>query len=117
MFWQDDQVAGMKLAWKDFLETGTLSEHADTIVNLAMDIAGVEMAFLARETADGSVKASLRARAPRKVDQLAASLGGGGHAQAAGCTLSLPLDEAVETIASAMVKSLGSPFAPDAGRA
>jgi len=116
MFWQDDQVAGMKLAWKDFLETGTLSEHADTIVNLAMDIAGVEMAFLVRETADGSVKASLRARAPRKVDQLAASLGGGGHAQAAGCTLSLPLDEAVETIASAMVKSLGSPSAPDAGR-
>ena len=105
-FWAEDKIAGMSLTWQDFQSTGTLSEHADTVVNLAMDIAGVEMAFLVRETEDGTVKASLRAREPRQVDTIASQMGGGGHPQAAGCILRTSLQAAVELIASAMEKSL-----------
>lgn len=43
------------------------------------------------ETPDGRVEISLRAKAGYDVAQIALSLGGGGHPQAAGCTLAGPL--------------------------
>ena len=52
------------------------------------------------------IKISLRALDPYTVDQIAARFGGGGHRLAAGLTLNLPLDEAVETIEKALCEAL-----------
>ena len=46
-------------------------------MNFALDVQGVKLAFLARETELGDVKLSMRALPPCKVDGIAAELGGG----------------------------------------
>ncbi len=100
------RIAVMKLTLRDFAACGALSEHADTIVNYGMDTQGTEMAVLARESEDGNVKFSLRAKEPRQVDEIAAAFGGGGHPQASGITMEGTLDEAVEKVVCAMEKYL-----------
>ena len=105
-FYDDNQIAVMTLTARDLQECGALSEHADTIVNYGMDTQGTEMAVLARESEDGNVKFSLRAKEPRQVDEIAAAFGGGGHPQASGITMEGTLDEAVEKVVCAMEKYL-----------
>ncbi len=51
---------------------------------------------------DGRVKVSLRAKPGYNVAQVAARFGGGGHPPAAGATLECSLDEAVESVVSAL---------------
>ena len=101
-----ERITTMQLTYQDFLDCDALPEHADAIVNYGVDIPGVGMALLARENADGSIKMALRAVAPTRVDEIAHSFGGGGHAQASGCTVHLPLDQAVRSVLDAMQKTL-----------
>ena len=101
------RITSMVLTLQDFEDCGALPEHADTIVNFGLDVTGVRMAFLARESHAGGVKVSLRAVAPASIDDVAASLGGGGHAQAAGCTLQgVTLAQARAQVLSAMEAKL-----------
>ena len=65
----------------------------------------VEMACRAHEMDDG-IKFSLRSIEPRQVSGLAARFGGGGHAQASGCTVYAPLNEAVRLIREAALEEL-----------
>lgn len=104
-FHKGDAITTMALTYQDFLECDALPEHADAIVNYGVDIPGVKMALLARENQDGSIKMALRAVAPTRVDEIARGFGGGGHAQASGCTVHLPMAEAVEAVLAAMEKN------------
>ena len=72
---------------------------SEGIVNYLLEIEGVRFAALAEERENGT-KFSLRARAQANIDvsQIAAQFGGGGHALAAGCTLNMPLDEAIDAV-------------------
>ncbi|MDR3051578.1 MAG: DHH family phosphoesterase [Oscillospiraceae bacterium] len=87
------RVAGIALSRGDFEQSGASQSDTEGIVQYAIQTQGVEAAFLARETEEG-IKFSLRALAPYNVAVLAQCYGGGGHAQAAGCTLQAPLDQA-----------------------
>ena len=91
---------------KDFAEAKATAEHADDIVNIALDTEGTVMALLAREEASGGIKCSLRALAPLRVDEIARSFGGGGHAQASGCTVAGDLGEVTQRVTAAMEKEL-----------
>ncbi len=99
-------VAVTALSLRDFADCGALEEHAENTANMALAIQGVRMAAALRETPEGKVKASLRAVAPWTVNGLAQRLGGGGHPQAAGCTLALPLAEAAERLAADLGEEL-----------
>lgn len=90
------KMSHMRLSASDFEETGTSSDQAEGLVNHALYIPGVQMCFLATEVSPAQTKFSLRALKPHDVSGIAVSFGGGGHLQAAGCTLDLPLDEAME---------------------
>ena len=81
----DGRCAGMTLSHQDYLSAGAGPEHTDKIVNYALDLPGVEMAYLVDERDIGFAKVSLRARAPRNVAVIAQRFGGGGHVLAAGC--------------------------------
>ena len=105
-FHENGQITTMSLSQQDFIECGALPEHADAVVNYGVEIVGVKMAMMAREDADGTVKIALRSVEPARVDGVAFSLGGGGHAQASGCTVEGPLDAAMERVLSAMKKTL-----------
>ena len=100
------KIAVMSLTEKDFADCGALAEHADTIVNYGLETKGTRMAMLARENWDGSIKFSLRARSPLTVDDVAAQLGGGGHAQAAGINIQGTLEGAIRTVIRVMEEKL-----------
>lgn len=101
-FHKGDCITTMVLTRQDFRDCQALPEHADAIVNYGVDIPGVRLALLARENEDGSIKMALRAVAPDRVDEIARRFGGGGHAQASGCTVDGPISQAVEKVLQAM---------------
>lgn len=71
-----------------FEMTGSTAEDTEGLVDYARSIDGVDIGALIEHRADGSVKASLRAKDPAfRVDLVAAQFNGGGHACAAGLNL------------------------------
>ena len=86
-FEADGKIAVMQLTEQDFTDSNALPDQADKIENYGLETKGVIMAVLAREDQDGKIKYSLRARQPMTVDEVAVSLGGGGHPRAAGISI------------------------------
>lgn len=74
----------------------TQAEMADSegLVDFTLYGRGVEIGALLKEVEPDVTKASLRSRDGTNVAELAATFGGGGHRNAAGCTIQMPLDEA-----------------------
>jgi phosphoesterase RecJ-like protein len=82
--------------------------ESEDLVSYPRSIAGVKVAVLLREEAPGTVKASLRAKGEVAVNKIAHRFGGGGHENAAGCTLSGTLEEATATLLQVVREALGS---------
>jgi phosphoesterase RecJ-like protein len=70
-------------------------------VNYPRSIGSVRVACFLRER-DGHVKVSLRGKGDVDVNQIAARFGGGGHRNAAGCTVVGPLARATTEILAAV---------------
>jgi phosphoesterase RecJ-like protein len=97
-----------RLAWLA-LPLGSVTESlldAEDLVSYPRSIAGVEVAALLREVGPGTVKVSLRAKGEVNVGRIAAAFGGGGHANAAGCTIPGTLPGAREAILRAVGAAL-----------
>ncbi|RCW50165.1 DHH family phosphoesterase [Paenibacillus prosopidis] len=90
----------------DLRDTGAVSEDLEGIVNYALNVDGVEVGILFKETEDGAVKASLRSAGKANVAAIAQSFGGGGHVRAAGCRLEGPLSDAISQLVEAVRKAL-----------
>ena len=102
------KVAGLTLTAEQMRKAGAKAGHTDGLVDYAIDLEGVAMAYFARETEDGRVKVSLRALEPWRVDQVAARFGGGGHRLASGLTVDMPLSEAAQAVEAALAEAFGS---------
>ncbi|MCL4424838.1 MAG: bifunctional oligoribonuclease/PAP phosphatase NrnA, partial [Firmicutes bacterium] len=98
----DGKVAWLVISRAALEETGASDEETEGIINYARAIRGVEVGLLFRETGDGKVRVSLRSRHQVDVSRVASHFDGGGHPRAAGCTLSLPLNEAREKVITAV---------------
>lgn len=105
-FYCDGRLSAMRLTQRDFEETGTTPDLTEGLVNMALNIRGVEMCFLATQVDETHTKFSLRALSPHNVAEIATAFGGGGHLLAAGCTLELPIEEASAKIRSRMMVAL-----------
>lgn len=80
----DDRVCVGLIEPDVYRQTGASIDDAEGLVDYARSIAGVDVGVLI-EDRNGSIKASLRAKNPfYRVDQVAQSFNGGGHACAAG---------------------------------
>lgn len=101
----DGSIAGLSTAYDVFTRNNLPESETDGIVDYAIDLEGAVMAYYAHEKANGDIKFSLRSLPPYRVDKLAVQFGGGGHAQAAGCTLQGPISEAVKRMESAILQS------------
>ena len=101
----EDGLAWLSVSDEDMRTTGASEEDCEGIVNYALSIEGVEAAVFLRELPEGRFRLSLRSKGPRarvNVAAIAEQLGGGGHENAAGCTLEGPLGEAEQVILSAV---------------
>ncbi len=89
-------------------------DDTEGFINYPRNIEGVEIAIMFKEADNQSVRVSLRSKSV-DVSQLALAFGGGGHARAAGCTVTEPLDKAKHLIIDAakqqLVKEAGVNYA------
>ena len=86
------------------LPHGTVPEpfiEAEELVNYPRSLGSVRVACFLREV-DGRVKVSLRGKGEVDVQAIAARFGGGGHRNAAGCTLAGPLEHATREVLGAV---------------
>ena len=91
---------------------GLVSEDfmaAEDMVTYPRSIDGVKVAVVLREEAAGKVKVSLRGKGEVPVNRIAGRFGGGGHENAAGCTVSGSLDDATTTVLAAVREALAAP--------
>jgi phosphoesterase RecJ-like protein len=91
------------LAWlwvthQDTQRACATEEDCEGIVNVAVGMAGVDTGVFLRELPEGGIRVSLRSKGKLNVAAIAARLGGGGHQNAAGCTLEGPLPRALKEI-------------------
>ncbi len=94
----DGKVAFLTVSKNMLEEVGLDENNADGIVNYGIDIVGVECAALFKEVEKDRIKVSLRTKAAVDASALAAKFGGGGHARAAGCSISASIEKAKEHI-------------------
>jgi phosphoesterase RecJ-like protein len=84
---KDGRIAWMWIRRKDVEAIGAKEEDWDGIVNYARNVMGVDVGILFREVNEKTIRVSFRSRRIVDVGALAQTLGGGGHARAAGCTI------------------------------
>ncbi len=89
-----------------FERAGAGPEDTEDIVNVPRTIAGVEVVAFFKEAGTGTVRVSLRSKGALDVKSVAAALGGGGHVNAAGCTVEGTLETARERILPALARIL-----------
>lgn len=97
-FFADGRCAAMRLTRADYDRAGALPEHNIGIVNYALDMPGVQIAYLAEEREPGQVKASLRSLPPWDVGAVARKFDGGGHMFASGLRCAGTLDGLCEAL-------------------
>jgi len=86
-------AASLTVTRKMYEETGTDAELTDGFINYPRSINGVEVAIFFRQLDEKTFKVGFRSKGKVNVAGFASALGGGGHHNAAGCTVSGTLDE------------------------
>ena len=102
----DGKIAWARLTEAMLAEAGARREDNVNIVNYLLEIDGVSVAILAEQRGEAT-KLSLRSNPPYSVvSHVALPLGGGGHDCAAGATLALPMEEALQRAIALAEKGL-----------
>ncbi len=100
----DGKISYVKITKEDKLAYGFEDEDTYDVINVIRRVDGVKVAILIREKDDGIFKISTRSACEIDVSKICAIFGGGGHAGAAGC--SVTAEEADAAIAR-IVKECG----------
>ena len=95
---REGRVAWLWITQEDMMRSCALEEDCEGIANYALSIADVEAAAFLREVPENHIRVSLRTKGKINVAAIAERLGGGGHENAAGCTLPGPLARARDQI-------------------
>jgi bifunctional oligoribonuclease and PAP phosphatase NrnA len=107
--WGDGRYADMVVTPETLAGCGAVKADLDGMVNLGRAVEGVEISAMLRLEPNGDVKASFRSKGRVDVSTLAASFGGGGHRNAAACTLKgTDLETARTTVRAAVFEHLAS---------
>lgn len=99
----DGQIAWLTVP-RDLVSDSFVS--SEDLVSYPRSLDGVRVAMLLREDRPGTVKVSLRAKGDVPVNRIAGRFGGGGHENAAGCTVPGGLDDVARTMLSAVREAL-----------
>ena len=102
----DGRVAVLSVSSEMLDELQARPEDTEGLVEIARSVSGTIAAVFIRQL-DSSWKLSLRSKTKNvNVNDVAAAFGGGGHAQAAGCTLSGSLEEVEAQVLEKLEKAL-----------
>ncbi len=91
---ESGRVAWMRQTLEMQMQSGASEEDADGFVNYPLSVGCIEAVALLKESAPGVYRTSLRSKGDVNVAKVAEKFGGGGHRNAAGCTLRGEWEEA-----------------------
>ncbi len=103
-FFFDGKCAMVTITREMFAKSGSDENECDGIAALSRQIEGVLVGITLRERHDGTYKASIRSHDPVDASAICAALGGGGHRNAAGC--SLPYNS-IEEAKAKLIETVG----------
>jgi phosphoesterase RecJ-like protein len=92
------KAASVTVTLDMYASTGADAELTDGFVNYPRSIRGVEVAIFFRQIDEHKVKVGFRSKGKVNVAVFSAAMGGGGHHNAAGCTVDGSIDEVKTTI-------------------
>jgi phosphoesterase RecJ-like protein len=92
------RVASLRLSQEMQKRSQASDEDADGFVNYPLTVGEVEAVVLLKESAPEVYRTSLRSKGDVNVARVAGKFGGGGHRNAAGCTLRGPWDEVEQEV-------------------
>lgn len=96
------KVAFMYVTKDMFKKVCATDDMTEGFVNFGRAIEGVEISILCKEVDNGVYKLSLRSKGLLDVSKIALTLGGGGHKNAAGCTIRGSFSDVKERIISVL---------------
>jgi phosphoesterase RecJ-like protein len=82
----EDRIAVIRVTQEMLAQTGCRMEDTENFINLPRAVVTVQVAVFLKETAEGRVSVSMRAKDVCDVAEIASRFGGGGHRNAAGFT-------------------------------
>ncbi len=103
---KDGQAASVTVTCDMYAACGADAELTDGFVNYPRSIRGVEVAIFFRQLETRKFKVGFRSKGKVNVAAFSAALGGGGHHNAAGCTVDGTLDEVKATVYRIVEESL-----------
>jgi phosphoesterase RecJ-like protein len=86
-FEADGRAALAALTLRLLQETGATNDDADGLINIPLNVKDIQAVAFFKEIAPDSFRISLRSKGSIDVNRVASAFGGGGHKNAAGCTL------------------------------
>jgi len=105
----DGKIAHLLITQGMYKETGAREDEAEGFVNFARDVGEVEVGILFREnTVPSQFKVSFRSKGKIDVSKIARIFGGGGHRNAAGCTIQGTLEEVKQKILDAVSQEVNN---------
>ena len=105
---EDNRIVFTYVLLDDLSKLGLDESDCEGIVNIGRDIDTVEVSILAKEREDGGFKLSIRSNNYVDVSVAASKFGGGGHVRAAGCEMSMLLEQTKQMIVDEIKKQLKS---------
>jgi phosphoesterase RecJ-like protein len=103
---ESGRVAWMRQSLEMQERARAADEDGDGFVNYPLTVCEVEAVALLKECAPGVYRTSLRSKGDVNVARIAEKFGGGGHRNAAGCTLRGEWDEAERTIVGLLLDAV-----------
>lgn len=94
----DGKCAFITITQEMYRISGSDESEVDAIASLPRQIEGVIVGITMREKTDGTFKVSMRSGEDADVSEICATMGGGGHPRAAGCTVKGDLLSATNTV-------------------
>ena len=90
-------------------ETGATPDDSDGLINIPLSVKEIQAVVFFKEIAPGSYRISLRSKGDVDVNSVAGKFGGGGHKNAAGCSLAGPYSEVRGKLTEELRRVLPSP--------
>ena len=92
-------MAWASLSLSDLHASGSTYDDTEGFIDFLKYLKEVKVAFFLSEMSKpNEVKASFRSKGNYDVNQIAIAFGGGGHKKASGCTLTMGLEGATQTV-------------------
>lgn len=102
----NDRICILKLTQDDLKKYDVQVSDTEGIIDYSLVIENVKVGALFKERDDHKVKVGLRSQNSINIGKFARLKGGGGHDNAAGFTVDMPIDEAIETIVKEIAEFL-----------